>query len=72
VFTTNNLNLDPSFILSTMKWLYPLALVTTFAGMVYTEVLDFGDLKQYDPKIVIKSQPAIFTAERNTWTNWMT
>lgn len=40
-----------------MKWLYPLALVTTFAGIAYTEVLDLGDLKQYDPKIVKSSHP---------------
>lgn len=35
-----------------MKWIYPLVLVTTFAGMVFPEVLDFGDLKQYDPRLV--------------------
>lgn len=48
-----------------MKWLYLLALVTTFAGIVYTEALDFGDLKQYDPKIV-KTQPAIFPSFRDS------
>ncbi|KAB5539434.1 hypothetical protein GE09DRAFT_1248586 [Coniochaeta sp. 2T2.1] len=34
-----------------MKWLHPLALVATLAGIVYTEVLDLGDLKQYDSKL---------------------
>lgn len=35
-----------------MKWLSPLALAAAFAGIVYTEVLDLGDVKQFDPKIV--------------------
>lgn len=35
-----------------MKWLSSLALAAAFAGIVYTEVLDLGDVKQFDPKIV--------------------
>ncbi|KAK4446419.1 hypothetical protein QBC34DRAFT_469822 [Podospora aff. communis PSN243] len=33
-----------------MKWLHPLAWAA-FAGLAYTEVLDLGDLKQFDPKL---------------------
>ena len=40
-----------------MKWLCPLVLATTFAGPVHCEVLDLGDLKKYDPKIVRPSSP---------------
>lgn len=41
-----------STLIFSMKWLSPLALAAAFAGIVYTEVLDLGDVKQFDPKIV--------------------
>ncbi|KAK4215166.1 hypothetical protein QBC37DRAFT_372294 [Rhypophila decipiens] len=31
-------------------WLYQIALVTSLAGLAYTDVLDLGDLEQYKPK----------------------
>ncbi|KAH8908289.1 hypothetical protein BR93DRAFT_475403 [Coniochaeta sp. PMI_546] len=34
-----------------MKWHYPLALVTSLAGIAYTEILDLGDLEQFAPKL---------------------
>ena len=52
-----------SQLVPTMKWLYPLLLVATFAGIVYTEVLDLGDLKLYDPKIV-RTQPTMMLVEK--------
>jgi hypothetical protein len=67
VFANTKLQLDPSSWLSTTRWLYPEA---SFAGIVYTEMLDFGSLKHHDAKIV-KTQPATHPSFEEVFTNRM-